>query len=133
MIKTNIKSYRTVGDEEKLIHEDTVIFSTADEMEKDCKNRTSSYIRVCGEVLHEWEDNDPVAIQEYFTQLVKRHDITYNYSDDHNVWRKGQQQRDLIHSYAMKLDRKVATDIWNKNIDESFTHEDTRTQFYWKV
>jgi len=133
MIRANVKSYNIRGQEEKLIYENTTIFPSVAAMEKDCESRTSSYQRVVGAVEHEWEDTDPEGMQAYFTQLVVQHDITFNYSDDHNAWRKGQQERNVIDSYAKAVGMDVATKIWNDHINTVFNSEDTRKQFSWKV
>lgn len=133
MIKANIKSYSKHGPEEKLVNDHDSIFRNVAEMEKHCKDRSSQFYDVVGEVVQEWNDNDPVGQQAYFTQLVRVHDITFQYSDDHSAWRKGQQERDVITHYANVIGKDVATKIWNDNIDASFSDEDARKQFYWKV
>jgi hypothetical protein len=133
MIKANIKSYSKYGPEEKLGYEHELIFRSVADMERHCKDRSTQYHRIVGEVLQEWDDNDPEAQQAYFTQLVGHHDITFQYSDDHSVWRKGQQERDVITHYANVIGKDVATKIWNDNIDASFSDEAARKQFYWKV
>ena len=133
MIKAIVKSYSKHGEEEKLAYENTTIYHNVAAMEKDCKDRSSQYYRAVGEVVQEWTDDDPEGMQAYFAQLVARHDTTYNYSDDHNVWRKGQQERDVINHYAKVIGMDIATKRWNDHISKFFTNEDTRKQFSWKV
>ena len=37
----------------------------------------------------------PMAIEQ-FKIMLRNHDWTYNYTDDHRVWKRGQQQHDRI-------------------------------------
>jgi hypothetical protein len=37
----------------------------------------------------------PMAIEQ-FKVMLRNHDWTYNYTDDHRVWKRGQQQHDRI-------------------------------------
>ena len=43
---------------------------------------------------------------EEFEQLLKAHDWTYNYSDDHRVWTKGREQANNIAKARKLLDEK---------------------------
>lgn len=43
---------------------------------------------------------------EEFEQLLKAHDWTYNYSDDHRVWTRGREQANNIAKARKLLDEK---------------------------
>lgn len=69
--------------------------------------------------LHEFED------------MVRKHDLTYNYSDDGAVWRRGQDSYDAIRKAATRLPQSEVARIWNKIVDEKIL-DSHRQQFYWK-
>jgi hypothetical protein len=48
-------------------------------------------------------DDTPEVAVEMFTNMVKTHDWYYEYSDDHRVWRQGQNAYDDIHLALKKL------------------------------
>ena len=53
---------------------------------------------------------------DHYKACLRRHDWTYNYSDDHGVWRHGVAQRDhllLIRERVEELDEKTATELYN--------------------
>lgn len=66
-----------------------------------------------------------------FKALVRKHDLTYNYSDDISAWRRGQESYDAILKAAKLLPRSEAVRIWNKVVDEKIL-DGHRQQFYWK-
>ena len=41
-----------------------------------------------------------MTLQEFY-DLLKRHDWTYNYSDDHRVWQKGLDESKMIQHILM--------------------------------
>ena len=41
--------------------------------------------------------------KEDFIQLLKSHDWTYQFSDDHNVYKRGQEERDTINKAKIDL------------------------------
>ena len=43
-------------------------------------------------------------IEEY-TELLKKHDWYYDYSDDHSVYERGYRQRNKLHQLAEEIDR----------------------------
>ena len=43
---------------------------------------------------------------EDFEQLLRTHDWTYNYSDDHSVWTKGREQANKIANARKLLEAK---------------------------
>jgi hypothetical protein len=66
-----------------------------------------------------------------FEDAVNRHDLTYSYSDDHSVWRRGCASEDRIRRAAEKFDRSDVERIWNAMVDR-FLVEEARQQFYWQ-
>lgn len=46
-----------------------------------------------------------------YRQLLRSHDWSYDYSDDHRVWKRGQTQRDELESLAKSFDPDYK--IWN--------------------
>ena len=54
---------------------------------------------------------DPEMLQQYI-DMLKSHDWTYDYSDDHNAWTKGHEERNAIRSMAQKIDPDL--EIYNK-------------------
>lgn len=54
---------------------------------------------------------------KHFKKLVDQHDLTYNYSDDGSVWRRGQDERDKITQLADHLPRDQVVKIWNDAVD----------------
>ena len=69
---------------------------------------------------------------ELFTQLVKEHDLTYDWSEDSTKWRAGDEQYRAIQKLAMELPRQEAVRIWNSVVDEKIRPE-TADLFYWSV
>ena len=69
---------------------------------------------------------------ELFTQLVKEHDLTYDWSEDITKWRAGDEQYRAIQKLAMELPRQEAVRIWNSVVDEKIRPE-TADLFYWSV
>ena len=67
---------------------------------------------------------------EQFTQLVKAHDLTYDWSDDSTKWRAGDNEYRAIQRLAMELPRLEVVRIWNSVVDEKIRPELTH-QFYW--
>lgn len=69
---------------------------------------------------------------EQFTQLVKEHDLTYDWSEDSTKWRAGDEQYRAIQKLAMELPRQEAVRIWNSVVDEKIRPE-TADLFYWSL
>jgi hypothetical protein len=67
-----------------------------------------------------------------FTNLVNAHDLTYDYSDDHRVWRNGQAQYDTIVEAAKQFPREEVVKIWNSMVRKSVV-EECWNQFYWRI
>ena len=72
---------------------------------------------------------DPEMLQQYI-DMLKSHDWTYDYSDDHNAWTKGHEERNAIRSMAKTIDPDL--EIYNKydplkkeNMGESATEGTT--------
>ena len=57
--------------------------------------------------------------EEHFLDLVWKHDVTYNYSDDINVWRRGAGEKDEICEFARRLIPARAQAIWNGRMDQA--------------
>jgi hypothetical protein len=69
--------------------------------------------------------------QHEFYHLCKAHDLTYSYSDDYGVWRRGAESLVQLQEYAkVHLRYAVARRIWNAVVDEKLV-EGARESFYW--
>lgn len=68
---------------------------------------------------------------EEFRAMCQRHDLTYDYSDDHSVWTRGGQSLAKIHEAAKLLPKEDVARIWNEVVDTKLI-PDARQQFYWK-
>jgi len=68
--------------------------------------------------------------EDEFRKLCKNHDLTYQYSDDGPVWRRGQASYDNLVEASKKLPREVAVHIYNEVVDTKLK-EGYRDGFYW--
>lgn len=71
------------------------------------------------------------SLLEDFELMVKEHDLTYSYSDDGRVWRKGEAERSAIVEFSNLLPRDKVVEIWNKWVDRKIG-EGYRDNFYWR-
>ena len=71
------------------------------------------------------------CLESEFTRLVRQHDLTFAFSDDHRVWLAGQDSLTKIMMMRGKLDEDVANAIWNAEVDRKLTSEEARERFYW--
>lgn len=69
---------------------------------------------------------------EQFETLCRQHDLTYQYSDDGSVYRRGRAEYSAIRSMAAQLPRPDAVRIWNAVVDTKIV-EGSREQFYWRL
>lgn len=67
-----------------------------------------------------------------FYEMVNRHDLTHDYSDDPSVFRAGHASLLRIHEAAKQLPRERAVAIWNECVDLKLVPE-ARASFYWRV
>lgn len=64
--------------------------------------------------------------------MCEAHDLTFEYSDDWRVWKKGCISLDLVRAQAALLPSKAeASRIWNAVVDRKITQADERARFYW--
>ena len=66
-----------------------------------------------------------------FARMVRNHDLTYSYSDDGEVWRRGKARYDAIRKAADSLPREDVERIWNAEVDRKLL-EHARSTFYWR-
>lgn len=66
-----------------------------------------------------------------FEDMVDRHDLTFDYSDDISVWRRGIAERDAIRAAAKELPPEDVERIWNAAADRKLVAEHA-PRFYWK-
>ena len=66
-----------------------------------------------------------------FREACRNHDLTYGYSDDGSVWRRGCASEDRIRKAAEKFPREDVERIWNEIVDTKLI-EGHREQFYWR-
>lgn len=66
-----------------------------------------------------------------FKEMVRNHDLTYSYSDDGEVWRRGQARYDAICKAAKDLPPEEVERIWNAEVDHKLL-EHARSTFYWR-
>lgn len=67
-----------------------------------------------------------------FESLCRTHDLTYQYSDDHRVWKQGIEAYEEILQAAQLLPRHEAVRIWNEVVDEKIVPS-VRQIFYWEL
>lgn len=70
--------------------------------------------------------------RDQFMDLVRRHDITYMYSDDHRAYLAGQASMDAIQAAAKDLDPALVATIWNAEVDRKIA-VDYREEWYWHL
>jgi hypothetical protein len=68
---------------------------------------------------------------EKFQELVDDHDLTFDYSDDINMYRRGLAQLKEIKELAKELPIESVRAIWNNKVDR-YLVENARAPFYWK-
>lgn len=73
--------------------------------------------------------NQPNVLEQ-FAILVRQHDLSYKYSDDHRAWSKGCDERAAIMALYDAQDaatQSLMVDVWNKVITlrctPEFAHE----------
>jgi hypothetical protein len=72
-------------------------------------------------------------VLETFATLVRQHDVTYEYSDDHTAWSRGLREYDQIMTLYRAADHRtkcLMTDIWNEIMRRSF-RPDVVDQWLW--
>lgn len=62
-----------------------------------------------------------------FREMCEKHDLTYSYSDDNHVWRRGKASYDAIQTAAKNVPN--AEKIWNEVAKEKLG--DNWTIFKW--
>jgi hypothetical protein len=70
--------------------------------------------------------------EDEFRNLCVNHDLTYQYSDDGAVWRRGNERLAVIQAAARELTRETAVRIWNETVDTKVS-AGYRESFYWTV
>jgi hypothetical protein len=68
---------------------------------------------------------------EEFKEMVRKHDLTYMYSDDSNYYRRGNESFNAIRKAAKQLPTDEVRAIWNAEVDRKIIkgHGD---HLYWK-
>lgn len=69
--------------------------------------------------------------KEAFIGMVRRHDLTFMYSDDAYVRSLGWDNLERIRTAAKEFDRDFVVETWNSNVD-SLIKDPYRKDFYWK-
>jgi len=59
--------------------------------------------------------------------LLERHDLTYDYSDDHRYWVAGQASWSKIQEVAETIPRKYFNIEWNRVVRKKFNEEFLKT------
>lgn len=67
-----------------------------------------------------------------FRTMVNQHDLTYSYSDDAEVSRRGYNSFRDIQVASYQFDPSVAETIWNEVVDRKLG-EKYRKEFYWRT
>ena len=70
-----------------------------------------------------------MTTEDEFREMCRAHDLTYQYSDDGGVWRRGGASYARILAAAKELPREVAVRIWNEVVDTKLA-EFARASFY---
>lgn len=69
---------------------------------------------------------------EDWSKLVRVHDLTYAYSDDGAVYRRGAAAYNLIVQEAANFPRADVVKVWNTELVDKFLIPEARNEFYWK-
>lgn len=69
--------------------------------------------------------------EQEFEEMVRKHDLTYFYSDDRRSYHAGKASLARIEEAARSLPREVAVRIWNKVVDEKVS-DPYRASLHWK-
>jgi hypothetical protein len=67
-----------------------------------------------------------------FKKLCEAHDMTYEFSDDGRVWRRGAEEWSAIKAAAQGIPRADACRIWNATVDKRIA-PGHRSPFYWPI
>lgn len=65
------------------------------------------------------------------TKLIECFDLTYDYSDDIAVWRRGRHELATIINEAQNFPVEDVERVWNENVDRKLIPE-VAHDFYWK-
>jgi hypothetical protein len=76
--------------------------------------------------------HDAILTLEQFAALVEAHDLTYQYSDDHCVWERGQSEYWRIRNVCKQFPREDVVRIWNAAVTRKLVPE-ARAEFYWSA
>lgn len=75
--------------------------------------------------------NSEITTLDDFREACARHDLTFCYSCDGDVWRRGSAEYRRIRKAAEKFAREDVERIWNEIVDAKLV-QDYRDQFYWR-
>ena len=75
--------------------------------------------------------SEEINTLEEFERACACHDLTYRYSDDGSVYRRGSAERARITQAAAKFPREDVERIWNAIVDAKLV-DGARQQFYWR-
>lgn len=68
---------------------------------------------------------------EEFEKLVKNHDLTFSYSDDIQVWRRGKAQLAEIRAAAKQFPPETVKKIWQEKVNSTL-REGHRNGWEWR-
>ena len=68
-------------------------------------------------------------LESTFREMCIKHDLTYMYSDDHDVMLAGHRSYSAIQRVAKDLDPEVAARIWNDVVKSKVKSD--HSLFYW--
>lgn len=66
-----------------------------------------------------------------FRELCEAHDLTYTYSDDGSVYRRGEAQYKEILEFSKSIPRNLAVQVWNQTIEKKLREYDW-DDYKWK-
>lgn len=58
---------------------------------------------------------------EELKSAIKEHDFSFQYSDDHRAWKKGQAELDYIKRLSVGIEPKIILEIWNNEVGIQFS------------
>ncbi len=70
--------------------------------------------------------------KDEFIKMVNDHDLTYTYSDDGAMFRRGADSLYAIKAAGHNFDRAFVVETWNAAVNAKLK-EGFRTGFYWKA
>jgi len=63
--------------------------------------------------------------------LINKHDLTYENSDSHDKWQRGERTLAAIETVAANFPREEVVKLWNSVVDKKIKDPEIAKGFYW--